>query len=164
MNRICRLLRARALLIAVTFFATWINTADARPDITCEILSADQVSTIVGASVKLTASNHSSKGAPTQNCTFEDGKTRAEVSLLRASNEHAAAKQYESELSRTAGDSSRDEPLHGVGIESRHRATETGSTIIARFGLYVVVVSTNAGRQAAVGLVRAVEAKISRPG
>lgn len=162
MNRIVRLRRAHSLTFAVATFVAGINAAAGRSDIDCEILSADQVSAIVGATLKLTASNYSSEGASSQNCTFEGGKTRAEVSLLRASTEHAAAKQYESALRRVAGDSSRDEPLHGVGIESRYRATETGSTIVARFGLYVIVVSTNAGRQAVVGLARALEAKVSR--
>lgn len=164
MNLIVRPRRVRELLCAIAVFAAGINVAAARSEVTCEILSADQVSAIVGAILKVTASTPSSVGESTRYCTFGDGKTRADVSLLRASTEHAAAKQYESALRRAAGDSSRDEPLHGVGVESRYRVTEKGSTIVARFGLYVVVVSTNAGRQAAVGLARAVEAKVARPG
>lgn len=161
MNGIVRRRRGRALVLAAVMFSAGISAAVARSDTTCEILSADQVSAIVGAILEVTASSHSSEAAPIQNCTFENGKTRAEVSLLHASNEHAAAQQYASALRRAAGDSSRDEPLHGVGVESRYRATEKGSTIVARFGTYVVVVSTNAGRQAAVGLARAVQAKVS---
>jgi hypothetical protein len=162
MNRVVRLRRIRAFFLAVAVFAAGINAAAARPDVACEILSAEQVSAIVAATLKVTASTQSSEGVPTRSCTFGDGKTRAEVSLSRAADEHAAVKQYKSALLRDAGDASRGEPLHGVGIESRYQATEKGSTIVARFGLFVVVVSTNAGRQAAVGLARALEAKVAR--
>lgn len=127
----------------------------------CEILSAMQVSAIVGRPVEGGASTDLREGEFARHCSFVGGSTRVELSLFRLDNEHAAAKRYEKALQHSAREGSRDEPLHGVGIESRYRSTTKGSTIIARFGVHVVMVTTNAGREAVVGLVRAIGAKVT---
>ena len=127
----------------------------------CEILSATQVSDIVGKPLKGGAKRGVQEDAVANYCGFAGGGTLVDLTLFRLSSEHVAVRRYEKALQRSADVASRDEPLHGVGIESRYRTTTTGSTIIARFGVHVVVVTTNAGRAAAVGLVRAIGAKVT---
>ena len=135
--------------------------ANADGSASCGVLSAEQVSAIVREPVHVVTDSDSKQGEPAQHCKFVGGKVRVEVKVLRAISEHAAAQQYEEAHRRAADARSRDEPLHGVGIESRYRQTEKGSTIFARFGVHVVVVSTNAGREAVVGLARAVGARVT---
>ena len=127
----------------------------------CEVLSAEQVSAIVREPVHFVTEAKSKQSEPTQHCKFAGRNVNAEISVFRAASEHAAAQRYEQALKRSAEGGSRDEPLHGVGLESRFRTTEKGSTIIARFGVHVVVVSTNAGRESVVGLARAAGAKVA---
>ncbi len=135
--------------------------ANADGPASCAVLSAEQVSAIVREPVRVATVVDSNQGEPTQDCKFVGANVSAEVTVVRATSEHAAAQQYEKVLRRAADDQSRDEPLQGVGIESRYRQTENGSTIIARFGVHVVIVSTNAGREAVVGLARAAGAKVT---
>lgn len=126
----------------------------------CEALSPEQVSAIVGSSMRLTSASQPNRDETGQHCIFSSENRRVELTVHRAANEHAAAKRYERELQRVDG--ATGEPLHGVGTESRLRITEKGSTIVARFGVHVVMVSTNAGREAVVGLARAAGAKVTR--
>lgn len=126
----------------------------------CESLSAEQVSAIVGSPMRPTNASQPGRDETGQHCIFSGENTRVELTVHRAANEHAAAKRYERELQRVDG--AIGEPLHGVGTESRLRITEKGSTIVARFGVHVVMVSTNAGREAVVGLARAAGAKVTR--
>lgn len=127
----------------------------------CQILSATQVSAIIGKPMKDDVSKNWRQEKQTQHCRFADGGIRVELSVERADSEQAAVRSYEKALRRPPRDASPDEPLHGVGIESRYRNTANGSMIIARFGIHVVVVTTNAGREAVVGLVRAAGAKVT---
>lgn len=135
--------------------------ANADSPVSCGVLSAEQVSAIVRKPVRVATAVDSKQGEPTQHCKLVGANVSAEVTVVRATSEHAAAQRYELALRRAPDDRSRDEPLHGVGIESRYRLTEKGSTIIARFGVHVVVVSTNAGRESVVGLARAAGAKVT---
>ena len=147
------------ILVGIFACATALeaNTDSSAP---CWVLSASQVSAIVREPVLVVTGADSKQGEPTQHCKFAGGNVSVEVTVLRADSEHAAVQHYEKALRRATDDHrSRDEPLHGVGIESRYRMTEKGSTIIARFGVHVVVVSTNAGREEVVGLARAVGAR-----
>ena len=135
--------------------------ANADGPASCGVLSAEQVSAIVREPVRIATAVDSKQGESSQHCKFVGANVSVEVTALRAVDEHAAAKHYEKALRRAADDRFRDEPLHGVGIESRYRQTENGSTIFARFGVHVVVVSTNAGREAVVSLARAAGAKVT---
>lgn len=135
--------------------------ANEKGSASCGVLSVEQVSAIVREPVSDATEASSKQDEPTQHCRFAGGNVNVEVTVFRATSEHAAVQRYELALSRAAHGGSRDEPLHGVGIESRFRMTEKGSTIIARFGVHVVVVSTNAGRESVVGLARAAGAKVA---
>ena len=148
------------VLIGMLACATGLE-ANAGGPAACGVLSAEQVSAIVREPVRVASSVDPKQGAPTQHCKFVGENVSAEITVVRATTEHAAAQRYEQALRRAPDDRSRDEPLHGVGIESRYRMTEKGSTIIARFGVHVVVVSTNAGRESVVGLARAVGARVT---
>lgn len=153
-----RVVSAIGVLLLACFTA---GTAAAGDSAGCEILTATQVSEIVGKPLKGGAKRGVQEDEVSNYCSFAGDGTLVDLSLFRLSSEHAAVRRYEKALQRSADAASRDEPLHGVGIESRYRTTATGSTIIARFGVHVVVVTTNAGREAVVGLVRAIGAKVT---
>ena len=152
--------RKVGVLIGVLVCSTGLK-ANADGPASCGVLSAEQVSAIVREPVRVSTVVDSKQGEPTQHCKFVGANVSAEVTVVRSTSEHAAAQRYEQALRRSPDDRSRDEPLHGVGIESRYRLTEKGSTIIARFGVHVVVVSTNSGRESVVGLARAAGAKMT---
>lgn len=150
-----------ASVVGVVLVCTAPMAMTAEESTDCQILSATQVSAIVGKPMKDDVSRNLRQEKPIQHCRFADGGIRVELSVERADSEQAAVRSYEKALRRPPGDASPDEPLHGVGIESRYRNTAKGSMIIARFGIYVVVATTNAGREAVVGLVRAAGAKVT---
>ena len=146
------------LVLLACFAASAARAGDAAG---CEILSTAQVSAVVGKPLKGGAKSGVREDEVANHCGFAGDGTLVDISLIRLSSEHAAIRRYEKALQRSSDAASRDEPLHGVGIESRLRTTATESTIIARFGVHVVVVTTNAGREAVVGLARAIGAKVT---
>ena len=158
----CSRSRRPTLCVLIGFMACGTGLA-AKVDglASCGVLSAEQVSAIVRVSVRDATEADSKQSEPNQHCKFAGGNVNVEITVFRATSEHAAAQRYEQALERAADGGSRGEPLHGVGTESRFRMTEKGSTIIARFGVHVVVVSTNAGRESVVGLARAAGAKVA---
>lgn len=147
------------ILVLLACFAP--SAARAGDNARCEILSTTQVSAIVGKPLKGGAKPDAHEDEFANHCSFAGEGTLVDISLIRLSSEQSAIRRYEKALQLPSGAASRDEPLHGVGIESRFRTTATGSTIIARFGVHVVVVTTNAGREAVVGLARAIGAKVT---
>lgn len=146
------------LILLASFSASAASAGDSSG---CEILSAAQVNAVVGKPLKGGAKPGVREDEVANHCSFAGDGTLVDITLIRLSSEHAAVRRYEKALQRSADAASRDEPLHGVGIESRYRTTTQGSMIIVRFGVHVVVVSTNAGREAVVGLVRAIGAKVT---
>lgn len=102
----------------------------------------------------------SRSGERSTHCEFKGENAQAEIRVIRAGSEQSALKLYQQTLNAsTAG--AVNEPLHGVGTESRLRSTKTGLIAVARFGTYVVVASSDAGRPVVVGLIRAAGARLT---
>lgn len=127
----------------------------------CDILTAQQVSTLVGRPMETTGVEKSRSGEHSTLCKFTGENAKAEIRVIRTGSEQAAIRQYRETMNATAGDAVTNQPLHGVGTESRLRSTKTGLIIVARFGTYVVVASTDAGRPVVVGLVRAAGSRMT---
>lgn len=126
----------------------------------CNILTAEQVSMLVGRPMETIRVEQSRSGERSTHCEFKGENAQAEIRVIRAGSEQSALKLYQQTLNAsTAG--AVNEPLHGVGTESRLRSTKTGLIAVARFGTYVVVASSDAGRPVVVGLIRAAGARLT---
>lgn len=138
-------------------------SAAAQPLVACDLLTVEQVSFLVGDTVRAERMPAQQAQAATSQCRYIGAKRNAEIEVLRSADEIAAVALYARTIKSVPGDATKDMPLHGVGRESRLRIRDSAHVIIARFGVNVIVVTTNAGRPAVVGLARAVVARLSAP-
>jgi hypothetical protein len=149
------------LLAALAFSLAGIASAEELPS-ACPILSSQQVSTILGRDIPSGGVAASRKGK-TATCKFKGESQLAEVRVSEFPTEAAAIDSYRETLANFSREAARSEPLHGVGTESR-LLLRGALTIVARFGVHIVVVTTDGSRSAVVGLARAVGAKVAPAG
>ena len=155
--------RGRRALIAIAIAATFCSTVradDSSGD--CPILNRSQVESIRKKPAAL-KSSVVPRGAKEAICRFVDGNTFVELRRRFFDSEPEALAEYRRVLSTLSSASTRSEPLHGVGLESRLLIKGAELSIVARFGTLLVVVSTNDERAVAVSATRAIGAAPRHP-
>lgn len=140
-------------------FGTAVNAEELSA--ACPLLTPLQVSTILGLRISSNGVATTRKGNTTT-CQFKADGRFAEVRISNFSTESAAMKSYQEALADLSRGASGSEPLHGVGTESRLLLRNV-STIVARYGIHLVIVTTDGNRGAVVGLARAAGAKFALP-
>ena len=152
----CSLWLSSLLVSMVSLWGSAARADDAGPP--CRIVSSQQVSAIMGSPMEMESAVVSRENN-TATCRFKSERNFAAIRTSRLASDAAAMSAYRETLEVLSRGASRTEPLHGVGTESR-LVLKLSTTIVARFGVHIVVVSTEGDRSAVVGLARAVGAKV----
>lgn len=144
---------------AVLLVCRTLAAADARS--ACDLLSASEISTIVGEEMR--AARHQAIRSDNESSTCKFAGTRTFlISVIRTESQSAAAREFRHELRKAPTSAQSGEPLRGVGVEARYlpSASDEGGTIVARFGAVVLVLNGNLDRAALVQLARAAAAHL----
>lgn len=155
---------AITLFAVVVLLSTGLAAAsDSRS--ACELLPESVVRSITGRTLHIDPNVPHASKTSSEACTYIAEDTRFTFSLTTLESERAASVEFTREVTRTFGSSAAGQPLRGVGVEARFRASghPEDNTIIARYDTIVFVLIGPADQEALVALARSIVAQLERP-